>query len=155
MPGVQWFLRLLSRSPRALWVPSPDPFDPNWTAKQRGRWGELWAARHYFRQRRAAVLAMNWRGGGGELDLICRERGILVCVEVKTRAPDDPDPLAAVREPARKRHLRAAGHAYLATLSRPRPTLRFDVALVRPVEGKPREAEVEIFADVFGRLSVE
>lgn len=151
MPGVQQLMRSF-RALAGRWrVPSPGPFDPSWGVNQRGQWGERWAARHYFRKRGAAVLATNWRGGGGELDLVCREGGDLVCVEVKMRGPDDPDPLAAVREPARRRHLRAAGRAYLETLPRPRPALRFDVALVRPVPDKPRAAEIELFVDVFRR----
>lgn len=50
-----------------------------------GRAGEDRAAR-YLTSRGYAVLARNWRGTGGELDLVAARGTELVVVEVKTRS---------------------------------------------------------------------
>ncbi|MCL1900289.1 MAG: YraN family protein [Promicromonosporaceae bacterium] len=50
-----------------------------------GRQGETLAAA-YVAERGYQILARNWRGLGGELDLIAFESGLLVAVEVKTRS---------------------------------------------------------------------
>ncbi|WBL18546.1 MULTISPECIES: YraN family protein [Citricoccus] len=58
-------------------------------ARQRlGRDGEEWAV-GVLRSRGYLVLARNWRGHDGELDLICVESGAVVAVEVKTRRSHD------------------------------------------------------------------
>src|SRR5581483_8022897 len=44
------------------------------------------AAAFAAERRGARVLACNWRGGGGELDLIIDDGGAIVFCEVKTRA---------------------------------------------------------------------
>jgi putative endonuclease len=56
------------------------------------------------------VLERNWRGGGGELDLIARRANVLRFVEVKHRVDTDPDPVS----PAQVRRLRAAASAWMA-----------------------------------------
>ncbi|MEQ8821875.1 MAG: YraN family protein [Sumerlaeia bacterium] len=126
----------------------PD-FDPEWDHNAVGRWGELWAVRHYHRERGAALLARNWRGGGGELDLVVRERETLVFVEVKTRDPRDLEPLSAVRDPKRLRHLRGAAIAYLRRLPRPYPPVRFDVILITPDPQNPHEPQIDCLLDAF------
>ncbi len=128
--------------------PRPEPWSGGWTKKRTGDWGESWAAWHYFHRRRAAILARNWHGGGGELDLVVREEWELVFVEVKTRNASDPEPLAAVRDSKRRRHFRAAAEAYLRQLPRPRPTVRFDVLLVTPDPAKPREPQIDCLTNV-------
>jgi len=49
-----------------------------------GRYGERVAARHVEAQG-MEVLERNWRGAGGELDLVARDGDVLVAIEVKTR----------------------------------------------------------------------
>lgn len=49
-----------------------------------GRYGEKVAARHVT-ARGWQVLDRNWRGQGGELDLVAVDGDVLVVVEVKTR----------------------------------------------------------------------
>jgi putative endonuclease len=49
-----------------------------------GAWGE-WIALHYLRRLGWDVVARNWKGGDGELDLVAFDGPYLVAVEVKTR----------------------------------------------------------------------
>jgi putative endonuclease len=128
----------------------PGPLGVGWTAKQVGDWGEDWAAWHYFHDRGAAVLARNWRGGGGELDLVVREGWTLVFVEVKTRDPADPEPLAAVRDSRRRRRFRSAADAWVSRLRKPRPAIRFDVVLVTPDPANPATPQIDCLVDVLG-----
>ena len=50
-----------------------------------GRYGEDVAIRH-LEDAGLEILARNWRGAGGEIDIVARERGVLVICEVKTRS---------------------------------------------------------------------
>lgn len=89
------------------------------TAQQRsalGAYGEDLAAR-YLTEQGMVVLDRNWRCGLGEIDLVLRDRRILVICEVKTRSSlAFGTPLEAVtaRKAARLRRLAArwlADHA--------------------------------------------
>ena len=59
------------------------------------------------------LLASNWRGGGGELDLVVAHDGKLRFVEVKVRDPADSLGDDAV-SPHKRRRLRAAAETWLA-----------------------------------------
>lgn len=148
----------LRRIGGALWnggVSRPGPYDAAWTRRQVGRWGESWAAWHYYRTRGGAILARNWRGGGGELDLIVREGEELVFVEVKTRDPSNPEPLAQVRDAKRQRHFRAAASAWRARLPRPRPPVRFDVLLVTPDPERPEQPQIDCLVAALSDVELE
>lgn len=58
------------------------------------------------------LLARNWSGGGGEIDLVVRREGRIRFVEVKARADDGVDPLEAIGAGKRAR-LVAAAEAWL------------------------------------------
>jgi putative endonuclease len=58
------------------------------------------------------ILARNWRGGGGELDVIAQRGGRLRFVEVKARSQDDPVGLDAI-DRRKRRLLRQAAEAFL------------------------------------------
>jgi putative endonuclease len=78
------------------------------------------------------VLARNWRGAGGEIDIVVERDGRLRFVEVKARTgPDDLAGLEAIGE-HKQRRLRAAAEAFLSSYRSP-----FDEAcfLVAWVEG--------------------
>jgi putative endonuclease len=49
-----------------------------------GRWGE-WIALKHLRKLGWDIVARNWKGAGGEVDLIAYDGLFLVFVEVKTR----------------------------------------------------------------------
>ena len=78
-----------------------------------------------------AVLVRNWRGGGGELDLVVRQGSRLRIVEVKARAAGDPVGLEAVG-PDKQRKLIGAARAWLREYDPFYDEVAFMVALVEP-----------------------
>jgi putative endonuclease len=116
-----------------------------------GDLGERFAAEH-VRRRGCTVVATNVRTGAGEIDLIARDSGALVFVEVKTRRVSarqrtirpDQDPLLGLgtRQRARLRRLAAA---WLRDASQPRPraaAIRFDaIGVVLDTRGELRRIE--------------
>lgn len=99
-------------------------------AWQRGRQGEGLAA-WWLRLKGYRVLARNFRGGGGEIDLIVRRGAILAMVEVKTRS--DLVSASEALGPRQRARIVRATEAFLQ--QRPqlaRLSLRFDVILVAP-----------------------
>ncbi len=100
-----------------------------------GRAGEI-AAGAFLRARGLHIVARNWRGRGGELDVVAvTDRNVLVFVEVKTsraraaRAWERIDPVKEAR-------LVRTGEEYLAAFGLTSATPhRFDVIVV---EGDPR-----------------
>lgn len=93
-----------------------------------GRHGERLAAR-YLTRRGWRILARNWRGGGGEIDLVAARGGVVAFVEVKTRA--DPaaldDPVTSVQ---RMRLVRAASAFLVCHPELDRAWARFDLIAV-------------------------
>lgn len=79
------------------------------------------------------ILHRNWRGGGGELDLVVERAGEVRFVEVKLRAPDDPT-LADAVTASKQRRLIGAARAWLLQYEPP-AECAFLVALVRPHAG--------------------
>jgi putative endonuclease len=55
-----------------------------------------------------SLVARNWRGGGGEIDLIALRDGALRLVEVKARTSAEVDPAEALHATKRGRLLGAA-----------------------------------------------
>lgn len=76
-----------------------------------------------------ALLARNWRGAGGELDLVVGHHGKLRFVEVKVREPGDPLADDAV-SPHKRRRLKRAAEAWLAAWPEPFDEACFLVAYV-------------------------
>lgn len=56
-----------------------------------GAWGE-WIALRYLRRQGWDIVARNWKGTRGELDLVGYDKEFLVFVEVKTRQLHSPLP---------------------------------------------------------------
>jgi putative endonuclease len=99
--------------------------------KTRGDLGERHAACFLKKEKGFKVLAQNWRSGRDELDLICRDGSVFVCVEVKTRSESARVPGYYSVNARKKQALLRACRAYLRNLSQRPNTLRFDVVEVR------------------------
>lgn len=80
-----------------------------------------------LRQEGWSVLARNWRGGGGELDIVALRDGVLRVVEVKART--SADPLLAIT-PGKQRRLIRASEAFLAQTDAPWQEVSFSIAMV-------------------------
>jgi putative endonuclease len=87
------------------------------------------------------ILDRNWRCPEGELDIVARDRQVIVFCEVKTRRSRwFGEPVDAV-DSGRVRRLRAAAAAWLAQHPRHRGDLRFDVICVWPRRRGPARVE--------------
>jgi putative endonuclease len=93
------------------------------------------AAAEWYRRRGFSILARNWRCREGELDLVLRRDDLVVICEVKTRSSDRRGGGAAAVGPAKQRRIRTAALRFLDEhrgRGGGRPSIRFDVAVVRP-----------------------
>jgi len=86
-------------------------------------------AAEFLARRGLAIVARNFRTRMGEIDLIARDREMLVFVEVRKRRSDAYGGAAASITPAKRARLVAAAQVYLATLGR-EPPCRFDAVLI-------------------------
>lgn len=106
--------------------------------------GERLAARYLVR-RGWRILDRNWRGGGGELDIVALRGGLVAFVEVKTRG--DPEALAEPITAAQRTRLIRAATAYLARHDALRGcSARFDLMGVDTAPPHPR---IHHLADAF------
>ena len=108
-------------------------------AARAGRWGEAQAERA-LRERGFKILGRRVRvGRRDELDLVARDGGTLVFVEVKTRASEAFGSPAAAVDRAKRHALSRAAVRYLQALPNPRVPFRFDVVEVvgAPDAGPP------------------
>jgi putative endonuclease len=77
-----------------------------------GRWGENVAAIH-LEAAGYAILARNWRGAGGEIDLVARDGETIVFVEVKTRRGRDFGAPEEALTPHKAEKLVSLGQQYI------------------------------------------
>jgi putative endonuclease len=106
------------------------------------------AAADYLRRHGFFVLARNWRSPQDrrqEIDLICRDGGALVFVEVKARAAGARVPGYFAVDGRKRRVLRRAVRCYLGQLRCPPRTFRFDIVEVALTAGPP---EIRHFENV-------
>ena len=114
------------------WWESRDKFSG--TARA-GAEGERLAADFLRKQNGYKIIARNWRSPQDrrdEIDLVCRDRSVLVFVEVKTRSADALVSGYHAVNQAKKRVMLRACTAYLRSLgsSRELETFRFDIVEV-------------------------
>ncbi|PWD52368.1 YraN family protein [Serinibacter arcticus] len=102
-----------------------------------GRRGEDLAAR-WVAEQGWQVLERNWRGEGGELDLVARDGRDLVVIEVKTRSGTGfGDPVTAVT-PVKVARLRRLTAGWLAEHEvRPREVRLDVIGILWPRGGPP------------------
>ena len=96
--------------------------------QQQGRLGEDRALAH-LQAHGQTLVTRNFRCKGGEIDLIMRERGGLVFVEVRQRANTSHGGAAASITETKQRRLLIAAQVYLLRL-RTLPPCRFDVIAI-------------------------
>lgn len=88
------------------------------------------AAADFLRARGYLILERNFRGRGGEIDLIALDGGVLVFVEVKVRRTlSRGAPIEAVTA-AKQARVRTAAQQYLTFSGRVFERIRFDVIAV-------------------------
>ena len=95
---------------------------------ERGREAEARAAA-FLEAQGLTVVARNWRCRFGEIDLVARDGGTLVFVEVRARASRAFGGAAESIGRLKRRKLIAAANLYLATRRIDRPC-RFDAVLL-------------------------
>lgn len=98
----------------------------------------------YLRGQGLVITARNYRCRFGEIDVVAREGGTLVFVEVRRRRSEAFGGAASSITPRKRSRLIAAARHYLARLHEA-PPCRFDALLIR---GEP--ARIEWIRDAFG-----
>jgi len=95
-----------------------------------GRWGEDLAVAH-LRGEGYRILGRRVRPDRrDEIDIVARKKGVLIFVEVKTRATEDFGSPAQAVDRDKRRALNRAAARYLRRLGHPRLICRFDVVEV-------------------------
>jgi putative endonuclease len=110
-----------------------------------GEFGENLACAELER-RGYAILARRYRTRFGEIDIVARDRGMLVFVEVKTREGDDFGGGAAAVTARKQRTLTHMATDYLSRHHLHDTPCRFDVVTVDVAGGK---ATVEVYPHAF------
>jgi putative endonuclease len=105
------------------------------------RHGELGerAAKKFLQQAGLKFLAANFRSARGEIDLIFRDDGCLVFVEVKTRSSEEWTRPASAVDARKRRLLSQTAMDYLKLLKNPAVKIRFDIVEVLLADGVVRE----------------
>jgi putative endonuclease len=98
------------------------------TTRATGRRAEQ-LARDFLRRQGLKRVNENWSCRHGEIDLIMREREVLVFVEVRFRRNSRFGTPAATVGPIKQRRLVLAAHHYLQRLGR-QPPCRFDIIAI-------------------------
>lgn len=101
-----------------------------------GRRGE-WVALGLLALKGYRPRHRNWRGAGGELDLVVERRGEIVFVEVKTRSTDLFGGAAGAVDARKQRILIRASSAYLSLFSLWDRPCRFDIVAIERISSFP------------------
>ena len=119
------------RSVRSAWLGKMDEGDDEMVdpRQQFGKKGESLAV-EYLKKHGYRIIARNYRTGMGEIDIIARDKGILVFVEVKARRSFRfGNPKAAVT-PRKQRSISMVALSYLKATKQESARARFDVVAV-------------------------
>lgn len=110
-----------------------------------GKKGESLAVK-YLKERGYTIVETNFRYERAEIDVIAKEKNVLVFVEVKTRRKNslgEPEDSVTLRK--RDQIIKAA-EGYLYKRNLPEIECRFDVIAIKQSNG---EMEISHFKDVF------
>ena len=103
-------------------------------------------AADYLMRQGLAIVERNFRTRFGEIDLIARDGGMLVFVEVRMRSsPNSGGGLESITAAKRARMV-AAANGYLAKLRSAPPPCRFDAVVMQTVDAR----SVEWRRDILG-----
>ncbi|MFA4945697.1 MAG: YraN family protein [Lentisphaeria bacterium] len=103
-----------------------------------GRRGERLACR-LLRESGLAILARNYGGAHGEIDIVAREGNVLCFVEVKTRRRAGAARPGAAVGAEKRRRLRRTARQYLREAGWPAVPYRFDIVELLLAGRRPRE----------------
>ena len=112
---------------------------------EHGKWGEDLAVA-FLQKEGFEIVCRNWRWKRAEIDIVARDHGILVFIEVKTRAGTffgQPEEMVDSRK---KRLLIDAAMAYMRSVGY-EWEIRFDILAITGEPGK--EHEVRLYRDAF------
>jgi len=98
-----------------------------------GALAEQWAVR-YLQKQGLELIARNFRGRFGEIDLIMQDGASLVFIEVRMRRSKDFGGAAASIDQHKQQRIIRTAHQYLSELART-PPCRFDAVLMDDAEG--------------------
>lgn len=110
-----------------------------------GKLGEDLACEE-LRRRGYAILERRYRTKFGEIDIIAREAGEVVFIEVKARAGDDFGGAAAAVTRVKQHRVGQMAADFLARRRLLDQPCRFDVVTVDFVDGQPR---IEVYTHAF------
>ena len=103
---------------------------------------------HYLAKKGYKILIRNYENPLGEIDLIAKEKGTLVFVEVKTRSSDAMGSPAEAVTPFKRRQIVKCAQYYVKRYGILRVPCRFDVvSVLMPKDGEP---VLEIIENAFG-----
>ena len=94
-------------------------------SRRTGLLGEVLAAR-YLREKGYRIAAANYRGGGGEVDIIAEKAGQYVFVEVKSRTGDGFFAPAEAVNYGKEERVKSAAAAFI-TAKKIKTPARFDI----------------------------
>ena len=98
-----------------------------------GAQAEQWAAQH-LQQQGMQLVAQNYRGRFGEIDLVMQDGAALVFVEVRLRRSENFGGAAASIDARKQQRIIRTAQQYLSSLART-PPCRFDVVLMDDAQG--------------------
>ena len=103
---------------------------------------------HYLATRGYKILVRNYECALGEIDLVAKEKGALVFIEVKTRASDSMGSPAESVTFHKRRQIAKSAQYYLKRYGIHNVPCRFDVVSVLIEPGG--EPSLELIQDAFG-----
>lgn len=111
---------------------------PDRNRRELGRWGE-WVALRHVRKLGWDVVARNWRGYRGEVDLIAYDGPVLVFLEVKTRHVPAPIHPEAQVDARKEKRLDELAMEFLTRYEITDVPVRFDVIAIETKDQKDFE----------------
>lgn len=102
-------------------------------------------AARYLERHALTIVARNYRCRGGEVDLICRDRRVLVFVEVRLRRSASHGGAAASITAAKQARIALAAQHFLSSHGGREPDCRFDCIVLDALS----DAAIEWIRDAF------